>query len=126
MYDSPSHRFPERPPGRASLPSREGGRVVPRGMPQGRGGYHTEKKLSRIDTETVGKLRGMSGTVHLTLPVWLAIAIAALALWAALERLLLPSFRWLMRRRVNRVLEEIHTRLKIRIPPLTLTKREVL
>ena len=68
----------------------------------------------------------MSGTVHLTLPVWLAIVIAALALWAALERLLLPSFRWLLRRRVNRVLEEIHTRLKIRIPPLTLTKREVL
>ncbi len=68
----------------------------------------------------------MSGTVHLTLPVWLAIAIALLALWAALDRLLLPSFRWLVRRRVNKVLEEIHTRLKIRIPPLTLTKREVL
>ncbi|HYT31335.1 MAG TPA: glycerol-3-phosphate acyltransferase, partial [Thermoanaerobaculia bacterium] len=68
----------------------------------------------------------MSGTVHLTLPVWLAIAIALLALWAALDRLLLPSFRWLVRRRVNKVLEDIHTKLKIRIPPLTLTKREVL
>jgi glycerol-3-phosphate O-acyltransferase len=66
----------------------------------------------------------MNGTV--TLPVWLAVLLALLAAWAALERLLLPSVRWVLRRRVNRVLEEIDTRLKIRIAPLKLTKREVL
>ena len=66
----------------------------------------------------------MSGTV--TLPVWLAVLLALLAAWAMLDRLLIPSVRWVLRRRVNRVLEEINTRLKIRIAPLKLTKREVL
>jgi glycerol-3-phosphate O-acyltransferase len=66
----------------------------------------------------------MSNTV--TLPVWLAVLLALLAAWAVLDRLLIPSGRWVLRRRVNRVLEEIDTRLKIRIAPLKLTKREVL
>jgi glycerol-3-phosphate O-acyltransferase len=66
----------------------------------------------------------MTSTV--TLPVWLLVLLGVLALWAATERLLLPSARWILRRRVNRVLEELHTKLKIRIPPFKLTKREVL
>jgi glycerol-3-phosphate O-acyltransferase len=64
--------------------------------------------------------------VTVTLPFWLAIVVGLLALWSALDRLLIPSARWFLRRRVNRVLEEINTRLKIRIPPFKLTKREVL
>lgn len=64
--------------------------------------------------------------VTLTLPLWLAIAVGLLVLWAALDRLLIPSARWFVRRRVNRVLEEINTRLKIRIAPFKVTKREVL
>jgi glycerol-3-phosphate O-acyltransferase len=60
------------------------------------------------------------------LPLWLAILLILLVLWAALDRLLIPSVRWFLRRRMNRVLEEINTRLKIRIPPFKLTKREVL
>ncbi len=66
----------------------------------------------------------MRGTVEL--PTWLAILLAILAAWAALDRLLIPSVRWFLRRRVNRVLEEINTRLKIRIAHFELTKREVL
>jgi glycerol-3-phosphate O-acyltransferase len=66
----------------------------------------------------------MSSTV--TLPLWLLVLVLLLAFWAALERLLIPSVRWFLRRRVNRVLEEINTRLKIQIPSLTLTKRQVL
>ena len=61
-----------------------------------------------------------------TLPLWLAILLVLLAAWAAVERLLIPSVRYLLRRRVNRVLEELETRLKIRIPPFKLTKRAVL
>jgi glycerol-3-phosphate O-acyltransferase len=61
-----------------------------------------------------------------TLPIWLAVLIGALFLWAFLDRLLLPGARWFFRRRVNRVLDEINTRLKIRIPPFKLTRREVL
>ena len=66
----------------------------------------------------------MSSSV--TLPLWLLVLVLLLALWAALERLLIPSVRWFLRRRVNRVLEEINTRLKIPVPSLALTKREVL
>lgn len=65
-------------------------------------------------------------TRQVTLPVWAAAVIAGLAAWAALDRLLLPSVRWFLRRRVNRVLEELNTRLRIRIPPFKLTKRQVL
>src|SRR5512141_3528423 len=62
----------------------------------------------------------------ITVPLWLGILVGLLALWSALDRLLIPSARWFLRRRVNRVLEEINTRLKIRIPAFKLTKREVL
>ena len=66
----------------------------------------------------------MSGTVEF--PAWLAILIAAFAVWALADHFLLPGARWVARRRINRVLEELDTRLKIRIPPFKLTKREVL
>ena len=66
----------------------------------------------------------MDGTV--SFPTWLAILLVLLAAWAALDRLLLPGARWVLRRRVNRVLDELNTRLKIRIQPFKLTKREVL
>jgi glycerol-3-phosphate O-acyltransferase len=62
----------------------------------------------------------------ITLPLWLVVALMLLAAWAALDRLLIPSVRWVLRRRVNRVLDELNTRLKIRIQPFQLTKREVL
>jgi glycerol-3-phosphate O-acyltransferase len=61
-----------------------------------------------------------------TLPVWLVVLLGLLLLWALLDRLLLPGARWFFRRRVNRVLDEINTRLKIRIPAFKLTRREVL
>ncbi len=66
----------------------------------------------------------MHGTV--SLPTWVAVLVMILAAWAALDRLLLPGARWIVRRRVNRVLEELNTRLKIRIQPFKLTRREVL
>ncbi|MEO8349920.1 MAG: glycerol-3-phosphate acyltransferase, partial [Acidobacteriota bacterium] len=66
----------------------------------------------------------MSSTVNL--PVWLAILVIALAAWAVVGRLVLPGARWILRRRVNRVLEQVEARLKIRIPPFKLTKRDVL
>ncbi|HTY42663.1 MAG TPA: 1-acyl-sn-glycerol-3-phosphate acyltransferase [Thermoanaerobaculia bacterium] len=66
----------------------------------------------------------MRGTV--SLPSWLAFLLILLAAWTVAARLVLPLGRWLLRRRVQRVLEEINTRLKIRIPPFKLTRREVL
>jgi len=63
---------------------------------------------------------------HVTLPFWLAALLVLLAVWAALERLLIPSVRWILRRRVNRFIEEISKRLHLEIHPFALTKRQVL
>jgi glycerol-3-phosphate O-acyltransferase len=71
-----------------------------------------------------GSVSPMRGAV--TIPLWLAVVLVLLAAWAALDRLLLPGARWFVRRRVQRVLEELNTRLKIRIPPFKLARREVL
>ena len=61
-----------------------------------------------------------------TLPFWLAAALAVLAAVALVDRLLTPSVRWLLRRRVERVLDEVHTRLQIRIQPFKLNRRQAL
>ena len=61
-----------------------------------------------------------------TLPLWLAALLALLAAVALLDRLLLPGARWYLRRRVNRVIDEINRRLRLRIQPFKLTRRLVL
>src|SRR3954471_6377238 len=61
-----------------------------------------------------------------TLPLWLFVVLSLLAAWAALDRLMVPSVRWFLRQRTNRVIEEINTRLPIEIPQFNLTKRQVL
>jgi glycerol-3-phosphate O-acyltransferase len=62
----------------------------------------------------------------ITLPLWLFVVLALLSAWLVLERLLIPSVRWYLRRRVNRVIDEINTRLNIRIRSFQFTKRQVL
>jgi glycerol-3-phosphate O-acyltransferase len=59
-------------------------------------------------------------------PLWLFVAIAAFALWALLDRLLIPSGRWLLRRRLNRLIDTVNRRLDVEIKPFQLTKRQVL
>jgi glycerol-3-phosphate O-acyltransferase len=66
----------------------------------------------------------MSGSV--SLPVWLVVLLGLLAAWAVLDRLLVPSVRWYLRRRVNEVIEEANTRLALKIPAFHRTKRRVL
>ena len=65
-------------------------------------------------------------TETISLPIWMAVVTGALALWAVLERLLIPSGRWFIRRRVNRVINELNTRLQLQIPAFHQTKRQVL
>jgi glycerol-3-phosphate O-acyltransferase len=60
------------------------------------------------------------------LPLWLVLVLLLLASWAALDRLLVPSVRWYLRRRVNRVIDELNSRLKIAIQPFQRTRRQVL
>jgi glycerol-3-phosphate O-acyltransferase len=62
----------------------------------------------------------------ITLPLWLVGIFVILSGWALLSRLLIPSTRWVLRRRVNRVIDELNTRLNISVRPFQLTKRQVL
>jgi glycerol-3-phosphate O-acyltransferase len=62
----------------------------------------------------------------ITFPLWLAVLLVVLAAWAALDRLLVPSVRWYLRRRVNRVIDELNTQLRIAIQPFQRTRRRVL
>lgn len=59
------------------------------------------------------------------LPVWQLAVVLVLALLFLLDRLLLPSVRWVIRRKVNRVITEINDHLQIGIRPFQLTKRKV-
>lgn len=65
-------------------------------------------------------------TRTVSLPLWLAVLLALLAALAALDRLLVPSVRWYLRRRVNRVIDKLNTRLRLEIPAFHRTKRSVL
>ncbi len=62
----------------------------------------------------------------ITLPYWLFILLCLFALVMVLDRILLPSMRWYLRRRVNRVIEEVNTRLEIEIRPFQLTRKQAL
>lgn len=66
----------------------------------------------------------MTGTV--TLPTWIFIVLLVFALWALLERLLVPGVRWYLRRKVNRVIRQITTRLNVELPQFKLTRRQAL
>lgn len=66
----------------------------------------------------------MSSTV--TLPLWVVVLAVVLAVVAILDRVLVPSVRWALRRRANRTIDELNTRLKLKIQPFKLAKRRVL
>jgi glycerol-3-phosphate O-acyltransferase len=65
-------------------------------------------------------------TETVSFPLWLVLIGGALALWAFLDHLLLPSVRWYFRRRVNIVINQINKRLDVRLPAFELTKRRVI
>src|SRR5579871_3313206 len=63
---------------------------------------------------------------QVSLPLWSIVALAMLATIAVLDRILIPSVRWALRRRANRVIEDLNTKLRLRIQPFKLTRRQVL
>ncbi len=65
-------------------------------------------------------------TDQITISIWFFLFLIAFAVWAILDRILIPSTRWFLRRRINRVIDEIGTRLDIKIKPFQITKRQVL
>ncbi len=66
----------------------------------------------------------MSGQI--TISIWLFVILLAVSAWAVLARILIPGSRWFVRRRINRVIDEISARLDIQVKPFQLTKRQVL
>jgi len=62
----------------------------------------------------------------MVIPVWIVVIVGLLAAWTAMARLFMPSVRWFFRRRVNKLIREVNTRLDIEIPNFELTKRRVL
>ena len=62
----------------------------------------------------------------ITLPYWMFILLVVFAAIMVLDRILLPSMRWYLKRRVNRVIEKINTRLDIKIRPCQFTRRQAL
>ena len=62
----------------------------------------------------------------ITLPYWLFIVLVVFAAIMLLDRVLLPSVRWYLKRRVNRVIEEVNSRLDIQIRPIQFTRRQAL
>jgi len=60
------------------------------------------------------------------MPFWLALLLAAFAVIAFLDRLLMPSVRWYLRRRFNRAILRLNDHLQLRIQPFKLTGRRVM
>ena len=66
----------------------------------------------------------MSGALEV--PIWLVVIAGVLACLSLLGHFLIPSVRWFLRRRVERVIDEVNARLKLELPSFKLTKRNVL
>ena len=65
-------------------------------------------------------------TDAVSVPAWLLVLIAALAVWALYEHLLMPALRFLVTHPANRVIDELGERLRIGIRPFQRTKRQAL
>ena len=78
-----------------------------------------------LSAENLNKDRNhMTGQI--TISIWIFLLLVIIAIIDVLDRILIPSTRWFLRRRINRVIDEIGTRLDIEIRPFQLTKRQVL
>ncbi len=62
----------------------------------------------------------------ITLPYWQFVLLFIFAAVMLLDRVLMPTVRWYLRRRVNRVIDEVNNRLDIEIRPFQLTRKQAL
>jgi glycerol-3-phosphate O-acyltransferase len=63
---------------------------------------------------------------QITLPLWLVVVLILFTVFLFFERVLIPSVRWYLRRRVNRVIADINSHLHIEIRPFQRTRRQIL
>ena len=68
--------------------------------------------------------RSVSSNVEI--PLWLFLSGLFFASLWLLQHFLLPSARWVIRRRANNLIDEVNNRLALRIPSFKLTRRTVL
>ncbi|MGL4638070.1 MAG: hypothetical protein ACRCWF_18975, partial [Beijerinckiaceae bacterium] len=66
----------------------------------------------------------MGSTIEL--PLWLVVVASTLAIIGLIDRLLVPGVRWMLRGRVNLIIDELNQHLKLRIQPFKLTQRQSL
>ena len=57
------------------------------------------------------------------LPLWLLLLIVGFSVFSALERVLVPSVRWFFRRRMQRAVTRMNTKLSRPIEPFKLARR---
>ena len=60
------------------------------------------------------------------IPIWVMMLGGLLAAFGILDRLLMPSVRWYLRRRLNRVIDSLNDRLQLSIQPFKLTRRKIM
>jgi len=65
-------------------------------------------------------------TNEITVPLWAFMVLLLFAAIMVLDRFLMPGLRWFLQRRVNKVIEEVSSRLAIEIRPFQLTRRQSL
>jgi len=64
----------------------------------------------------------MTATVEL--PYWVLVLVLGFAAVAALDRVLVPSARWFLRRRMQRAVDRLNKRLSVPIQPFRLMRRK--
>ncbi|MDU9005862.1 1-acyl-sn-glycerol-3-phosphate acyltransferase [Sedimentitalea todarodis] len=62
-------------------------------------------------------------TTSIELPLWLLLLILGFAAIAALDKVMIPSVRWFFRRRLERAVARLNTRLERPIQPFKLARR---
>ena len=65
-------------------------------------------------------------TEAIAIPAWLVAILAILSSWAILDRILFPCIGRLIRGRVDRVVDQLNSRLQLGIPTFHRTRRRVL
>ncbi len=61
-----------------------------------------------------------------SIPLWIAIVFGLFGAIGLLDRIIGPGFRWFFRRKANLAIDELNTRLHLRIQPFKTTKRQSL
>jgi len=61
-----------------------------------------------------------------SLPYWLFLLLCVFAAIGIVDRIFAPSVRWFFRRRMNRAINKLNTRLATRIQPFKLTRKQTL